>query len=489
MIRPLGYAILPLLAGACAVGPTFHAPAAPTVQAYAPTPLRTVIPAAPGTPAQRLVPGLAVAQRWWTRFGNPQLDGLVEEALRANADVAVADAALRQARALSGVAVGAQLPALDIGYQPERTRTSKSLSGVLADSNRYVYSLNTAQVSVSYPLDLFGGLQRRTESARAAAEAQAYRTDAAHLTVATNTVQAVIRLAALEEQITATKASIDVNRNLLGLFRRHQALGQIGAAAVAAQETALAQAEGALPPLSKAATHQRAALNVLLGREPGAAAPPAIGLDQLQLPADLPLTLPSELVRQRPDIRSAAAQLHSASADVGVAIAARLPSITLSGNFGGKAIQFGKMFAGGNPFWSLIGGVAQPVFRGGALKHQQRAAEAALDGAKAQYRGVVLAALVDVSDTLSALRDDADALQAAATASATAQRNLHFVTRQLALGEVGTLSVLNATTANAAAQVQFAQARAVRFADTVALYQALGGGWSDATAGERSEKP
>ncbi|MFT6568769.1 MAG: NodT family efflux transporter outer membrane factor (OMF) lipoprotein [Sphingomonas echinoides] len=234
--------------------------------------------------------------------------------------------------------------------------------------------------------------------------------------------------------------------------------------------------------------HQRAALNVLLEREPGAIAPAAISIDQLQLPADLPLTLPSELVRQRPDIRFAAAQLHGASADVGVAIAARLPSITLSANFGGKAMQFGRMFADGNPFWSLIGGVAQPLFRGGALKHQQRAAEAALDGAKAQYRGVVLAALVDVSDTLNALREDADALQAAATASAAAQRNLDFVTRQLALGDVGTLAVLNATTANAAAQVQLAQARAIRFADTVALYQALGGGWSDTMTGARTAK-
>ena len=156
MIRPLGYAMLPLLADACAVGPAFHAPAAPTVQTYAATPPPTVIPAAPGAPAQRLVPGMAVAQRWWTQFGNKQLDALVEEALKANADIAVADAAVRQACQLSGVAVGAQLPALDIGYQPERTRTSKSLSGVLADSNRHVYSLNTALVSVSYPLDLFG---------------------------------------------------------------------------------------------------------------------------------------------------------------------------------------------------------------------------------------------------------------------------------------------------------------------------------------------
>lgn len=477
MIRPLGYAMLPLLAGACTVGPTFHAPSAPGTNGYAANPVRPVVAAAPGVPAQRLVQGMVVPKRWWTGFGNVQLDALVEEALRANADVAVADAALRQARALSGVALGAQRPTLDIGYQPEHTRTSKSLSGVLADSNRYVYSLNTAQVSVAYPLDLFGGLRRRTESARAAAEAQGYRADAASITVATNTVQAVIRLAALDEQIAATSAAIAVNRRLLRLFRARQAVGHIGAADVSAQETALAQAEGALPPLSKAAAHQRAALNALLGRDPGAAAPPPITIDQLHLPADLPLSLPSDLVRQRPDIRAAAAQLHAASADVGVAIAARLPAITLGANFGGRAIEFGKMFSGGSPFWSLIGGIAQPVLRGGALKAQQQASQAALEGAKAQYRGVVLAAMVDVADTLTALHEDAEALQAAATARAAARRTLGFVTRQLDVGDVGSLSVLSAANAGAVSEAQFAQARAARFADTVALYQALGGGW------------
>ncbi|WP_447725738.1 efflux transporter outer membrane subunit [Sphingomonas koreensis] len=478
MIRPLLCLPLLLVAPACTVGPNFRQPLPPTSERYVPGPLPARIPAAPGAPAQRLRIGMPIAERWWTQFGNAQLDSLIDEALATNADLAAADAALRQARALAGVAAGAQFPALDLGYQSERTQTSRSLSGVLADSNRYLYSLNTAQVSVSYPLDLFGGLRRKTESARAAAEAQMYRAEAARLTLATNTVLTVIRIAALEEQIVAARTSIRANRTLLTLFRRRQDLGQVGAADVAAQETVVAQAEGALPPLIKAATHQRAILNVLLGREPGAAPPSTIPLDRLALPTDLPLALPSTLVRQRPDIRAAEAQLHGASADVGVAIAARLPSITLSANYGGKAIEFQRMFAGGNPFWSIVGGIAQPLFRGGALKRQQQAAEAGLDGAKAQYRSVVLTALVDVSDALTALHQDAAALTSAAQASEAADRNLHFVTRQLALGDVDTLVVLNATNANAAAQAQLAQARAARFADTAALYQALGGGWS-----------
>lgn len=480
MIRNVAASSAMLLLAGCMVGPDFHPQPPPASQRYGGSSPPEMVPAARGAPAQRLIAGMPVTQRWWARFGNPDLGALVEEALAANADVEAADAALRQARELAGVAAAARLPMLDLSYQAEQTRTSKSLSGVLADSNRYLYSLNTAQVTIAYPLDLFGGLARKTESARAAAEAQYFRTEAARLTVATNTVLAVIRDGALREQIAATQASIAVNRSLLELFRKRQALGQIGAADIAAQETALARAEGALPPLMKAAAHQRAALNVLLGREPGAPSPAPISLDRLTLPADLPLTLPSDLVRQRPDIRAAQAQLHGASADVGVAIAARLPSITLGANYGGKAIEFGRMFQGENPFWSLIGGVTQPLFRGGALKRQQRAAEAALDAAKAQYRGVVLAALADVSDTLAALGADAEALRSAAKASEAAHRNLGYVQRQLELGDVGTLAVLSAANADAEAQVQFAQARAARFADTVALYQALGGGWSDA---------
>lgn len=481
MIRSsvLSLTLAMVLAG-CTVGPNFRAPPPPAAPGYTDRPVPAAIPAAPGAPMQRLVEGMAVPDRWWTQFGNDALTALVEEALTANTDLAVAEATLRQARAQAGVVQGAQLPAVDLGYQSERARTSRSLSGVLADDKRYLYTLHTAQVTINYPMDVFGGLRRRTESARASAEMQAHRAQAVRQTVAANTVLAVMRSASLSDQIRATEASIGASRTLLDLFRRRQALGQIGAADVAAQETALAQAEGTLPPLLRAAARQRSALNVLLGREPGAPSPDPLPLARLVLPADLPLSLPADLVAQRPDIRAAEAQLHAASADVGVAIAARLPSITLSANYGGKAIEFDRMFAGGNPFWSIIGGVAQPLFRGGALKRQQQAAEAALDGAKAQYRGVVLTALADVADTLAALQTDADALRSAATASAAARRNLDFVTRQLQLGDVGTLEVLNAANANAQAQVQFAQARAARFADTVALYQALGGGWTPA---------
>lgn len=473
MIRPSLQSLLILPLAACAtVGPSFHAPAPPKSKGYQ-------LVEAGGSPATapRLVPGGRVPQRWWTLFSNPALEALVDEALQANADIVTAEARLRQAQAQASVAEAARLPSVDLGIQGEKTRTSRSLSGVLADDKRYLYSLSTTQLSISYPLDLFGGLRRRGESARATAEVQAHRLAAARLTVATNTALGVIRLASIRDRIDAARRSETLRRQLLEMFQRRHALGDVGLAEIEAQRTALARAEGALTPLLKAEAHEQALLDTLLGREPGAVAPPRIPLDALRLPADLPLSLPAELVRQRPDILAAQAQLHGASADVGVAIAARLPSITLSGNVGGRAIEFERMFAGGNPFWTVIGGLTQPIFRGGALRHQEDDARAAFDATKAQYRGIVLAALVDVSDALLAVRQDGEAVRTATIANDAAEHNLLLISRQVRLGASGTLEALNAATASADAQADLIAARTLRLADTVALFQALGGGY------------
>ncbi|WP_084579545.1 efflux transporter outer membrane subunit [Sphingomonas azotifigens] len=468
--------VLPL-AGCATAGRDFRAPAPPASQSY---PLAKA-EQGPGD-GQRFVAGAAVPQRWWTLFGNPALDTLVEEALRANPDVATAEARLRQARAQASVVEAARLPTADLSLQGEKTRTSRSLSGVLADDKRYLYSLSTTQLSINYPLDLFGGLKRRGESARATAEVQAHRLAAARLTVATNTALAVIRLASIRDRIDALGRSIELRRQLLDLFRRRQALGEVGTAELEAQRTALARAEGMLPPLRKAEAHERATIDTLLGREPGAVSLPTITIDSLHLPQDLPLSLPAAIVRQRPDILAAQAQLHAASADVGVAIAVRLPAVTLSGNVGGRAIEFDRMFAGSNPFWTIIGGLTQPIFRGGALRRQQEDAQAAFDASKAQYRGVVLAALADVSDALLAVREDGEAVRAARTAHEAAEHTLALVSQQVRLGASGTLEVMNAATASAEAQTELIAARSLRLADTVALFQALGGGYSvDAT--------
>ncbi|MDP1027927.1 efflux transporter outer membrane subunit [Sphingomonas sp. KR1UV-12] len=454
---------------ACTVGPhdlDAHAslPPAPVAQRFA--------PATGPSQATRIAP---VPADWWRSFGNAQLDALVDEALAHATDIAVADAALRQAQEQAGATAGSALPQVDASYQAERQRVSNALSPAVADQNQQLYTLHTAQVTVAYGLDLFGGTRARIRSARAAAAVQGHRLDAARASVVANLVQAVIQRAALADQIAAARTSITVNRDILQALTRQQQLGAVGAADIATQQTALAGAESALPPLIRAEEHQRVMIGTLIGRAAGSDLPALPTLASLILPAELPLALPSDLVARRPDVLAAQAQLEGAGADVGTAIAARLPSIQLSASAGGIAQRFPDMFASGNPFWALIGGITQPIFHAGALRHQQRAAEAALDGAKAQYRAAVLQAFGDVSDALTGLATDADALDAATRASMASGRALTFVQRQLALGDVGTLALLNATGADAQARSQLVQARAARLTDTVALFQAAGG--------------
>jgi len=463
---------------ACAVGPDFHAPAPPASARYAADPDASLAAAAQ---PQTVHLGADTPRDWWRAFGSARIDALVDEALRANPDLKSADAALRQARELFSAQRGALLPSVDAAYQGQRAKTSASLAPVLAD-NSTLYSLHTAQVDVSYVLDVFGGVRRATEAAKAQAEAQRFQYEAARTSLIANVVAAAVQEAALREQ---TQAALDVAasaRDVLAMTHRQAQLGALGDGDIAAQEATLAQAQQALPPLQKALAQQQSALAVLLGRDPGADAGADLTLQTITLPHDLPVALPAQLVRQRPDVRAAEANLHAASAGVGVAIAARLPNLTLSGTAGGASPALQSLFTQGNDFWVLSAGVAQPIFQGGALLHRQKAAEAALDQAKAQYRSTALNALKNLSDTLDALGRDADALTAATTAQTAAARSLDFSRRQLTLGQIGALTERGAEQAAAQARSALVAAQAARYADTAALFQALGGGWGDTPA-------
>jgi len=474
-LSPLALASLSL--GACAMGPQH-----PTTDLSLAPPVSETVIAPTSGPAQTIQPGATVKADWWRAFQSADLDALVDRALKANNDLATAEANLAQARELAKAAQGARAPQIDAGYQAERQRTSGTLANNLNDSNLYLYTLQTASVSVSYPLDLFGGLKSQALSARASAEVAAHRRDAAHNMVVANLVSAVIQHAQYVAQLNAARSSVDNNRNILDLLERRQKLGDIGLADVSAQQTALATAEGALPALVRAVDHQKSVIAMLIGVAPGADLPTLPSLEQLALPTDLPVGLPAQIVANRPDLRAAEAQMRGAGADVGVAIAARLPMLQLTATAGGAAQSFTDMFATGNPFYSIIGAITQPLFHGGQLLHKQRAAEAALDAAKAQYRGAVLVAFGDVADALTGVRTDGAALDAATRASDAAERNLDFTQRQLSLGGVGTLSLLNASNSAATAAAQLVQARAARLIDTVALYQAVGGGVTGSTS-------
>jgi NodT family efflux transporter outer membrane factor (OMF) lipoprotein len=467
MMRRHSLIPLVLLAG-CTVGPHDLSNPVPTPPAQVPG---TIAPASGA--AQQLVAGPAVVPNWWQSFGSAKLDALVGQALAHNNDLAAAEANLRQAQELASAARGGQGPQVDASYEAQRTRISKALSGPLADQNDYLYTLHTAQLTVAYPLDLFGAGRNKVRSARAAAEVAAHRLHAAQATAIANLVLAVIQHAALDAQIEATRAAIRDNRDLVDLLEKRRKLGDIGEADVGAQLTVLATIEATLPPLERQAQHQAGLIATLTGAAPGTAAD-LPNLAELQLPATLPLALPADVVANRPDVRSAEAQVKGAAADVGSAIAARLPSFTLSGNAGGSATKFLDMFKDGNPFFSILGGVTQPIFHAGELKHQQRAAEAALDAAKAQYRATALQAFLDVDDAIAGLRTDAEALDAAARADAAASRTLAMTRRQVELGALGTLQLLNAASAASQASVQLVQAKGARLSDSVALYLASG---------------
>jgi len=437
-----------------------------------PRPSETIAPAS--GPAQQLIAGETPVDAWWHGFGNAQLDALVERALAHNNDIAAAEANLRQAEELTRATRSAQGLQIDASYQAQRLQVSRVFSNILTDPNAYRYTLHTAQLTVAYPLDLFGAGRNRVRSARAAAEVAAQRLRAARATVVANLVLAVIERASLDAQIAATRTAIASNRELVTLLQRRRAIGDVGEADVAAQQTVLATVEAALPPLERQLQHQIGLINLLIGRAPGEPAPALPALGELQLPREVPVSLPAAIVAHRPDVRAAEAQVRGAAADLGAAIAARLPSIVLTGNAGGTATSFADVLSGPNLFYTLAGTITAPLFHMGQLRHQQRAAEAALAAAQAQYRAAALLAFLDVDDAIAALKTDAAALDAATRADSAASRTLTLTRRQVELGALGTLALLNASSAASQASVQRIQAEAARLSDSVALFQACG---------------
>jgi len=471
-----------LMASGCQmVGPNFAPPPAPTAALTAtPLPAATASVDVAGGRSQRFVQGMDVSGRWWTLYGSPELDALMERALSANPDLKAAQAALRAARETYYAQRGAILPTLDASYNLTRQKVS-DVSASPLNSNSDLFTLHTAQLTVGYTPDVFGGIRRQTETVQAQAEAQRFQTEAAFLTLTSNVVAAAVQQAAIKAQIAETQAILASDRKTLDLMRQQLKLGEIARPDVAAQEALVAQAEQTLPPLEKQLAQQNDLIADLTGRFPGEAPPPSIDLATLTLPAELPVSLPSELVEQRPDIQAASANLHAASAQVGVAIAARLPTFPLSANLGGQSTDLPSLFTSGNIFYAVAGTVAAPIYEGGQLKHKQRAAEALLDQAKAQYQSTVLAAFQNVADSLQALDADARILKAADASEKSAAESLALAQQQYSAGQSGSLPVLTAEQTRSQARLALVQAQAARYADTAALYQALGGGWWNRT--------
>jgi len=401
---------------------------------------------------------------------------LIERSLKANPDLKAAQAALRVARENVLAQRGFYYPTVTGGFSATRAKSANDLSPV-TNTSALNYSLYTPQVSVSYVPDVFGLYRRTVESLQAQEQQARFALAATHITLSSNVAAGAIQEASLRGQIKATHELITINTDMLKILREQHAKGYASELDVAAQESQFALVTATLPPLLKQLAQQRDLLAVLSGGFPNQDLTEKFELANLHLPQELPLSLPSKLVEQRPDVRQAEENLHSASAQIGIAIANRLPSFALTADAGGMAVALGRLFSGGNGIWDLGAGVTQPIFDAGTLRHRERAAQAAYTQAAEQYRSTVLVAFQNVADTLHALQQDADALQAAAAAKNASSVTLELARKQYQSGYAGYLALLSAEQAYQQAVINLVQAQANRYADTVALFQALGGGW------------
>src|SRR5450755_786638 len=451
----------------CAVGPNFKRPAAPDVSDYTASPLSTTVTSlnVSGGEAQRFAKGSGISADWWTLFHSAPLNELIESSLTNNHDLKAAQAALTVARENVLAQRGVYYPSVSGSFSATRQRQSGQIAPAL-NSNAFLYNLFTPQVSVSYVPDVFGLNRRTVESLQAQEQEVRFQMLAAYTTLTANVVVTAIQEGSLQMQIDATRQLIDMNSNSVQIVQYQFAKGYASRLDVAAQESQLAQVTATLPPLLKQSAQLHDLLAVLTGRFPNQAPAEKFELSSLQLPQELPVSLPSELVAQRPDVLQAEANLHAASAKIGIATANRLPNFELTAIAGSTAVAIDQLFTSGTGFWGVGAAATAPLFQGGALLHQERAAKAAYVQASEQYRSTVLTPFQNVADTLTALEQDAEGLQAAAAAAEAAGVTLDLAQRQLQAGYAGYLPLLSAEQAYQQARISLVQAQASRYADT-----------------------
>ena len=476
---PASTFLMPFFMSGCVVGPDFKPPAAPSVSGYTAKPPQATeaTSGVPGGQAQQLVSGADIPADWWTLFHSKPLNDLIGLALVNNADLKAAQAALLVAHENTRAQHSATLPQVSAGIGVTREKDPSAALAPVPSNNAFLYTLATPQLSISYVPDVFGLNKRTVEASAAEEQASRYQMIAVDITLTANVVQAAIQEASLEDQIDTTNELIAIDRQILDLLQYQKSKGYAAGTDVAAQEAQFAQLEASLPPLLKQRDQQNNLIAVLTGRYPGQAPAEKFTLDSLTLPPDLPLSLPSVLVEQRPDVLQAAANLHAANAQIGIATAKRLPNITLTGNAGSTALAIGQVFGPGTGFWNIGAALLAPIFDGGTLLHQQRAARAGYQQAAEQYRATVLTAFQNVADTLAAIQHDAEALRSISAAANAAKTSLDLSRLQYKDGYSGYLAVLNAEQAYAQSRLSLVQAESDRFTDTAALFQALGGGW------------
>lgn len=489
-------AAISLLAG-CAVGPDYSRPELTPSTGFSPKPLPTATTASPvpGGNSQHFVLSQDIQADWWTLFRSPQLNALVEKAFAANPTIESAQAALRVAQENVYAQRGFFFPSVQAGYSPARTKIAGNLGGnspglqgngtnistTEKPSSPFVgpaiYNFHTTQLTVGYTPDVFGGNRRQVESLEAEAKYQKLQLEAAYITLASNVTAAAIQEALLREQIAILNRIIESNSQSVELVQRQLKAGYASRLDLSMQLTTLQQAKEQLPPLQKQFEQTRNLLRALAGGMQDTDLPESFDLASLQLPENLPLSLPSQVIEQRPDVRAAEEQLRAASAQIGVALANRLPQFSIDGTWGGAANQFSQMFWSSGRFFELAANLSMPLFDGGVLRHRQRAAEESYKQAAAQYKETVITSFQNVADTLHAIHADAESFKLAADVADTTKTALDLTQRQHARGYVDRLTLITAEQGYRQAALNVAQAHATRLGDTAALFQALGGGW------------
>ena len=465
------------LAG-CSVGPDFTHPATPDITRYTREPLATQTSGTDvaGGQQQRLIQGRDIPQEWWAVFKSPKLDALIQHSIDNNPNLQSAFATLRANQQAVYAQEGKFLPLLQANFNPTRQQTSTAVTPVPA-SNATVFNLVTAQLQVAYTFDIWGLNRRTVESLQALADVQRFQVEAAYLTLTANVAVAAITEASLREQIDATNELISINGTMVDTLRRQFDKGAVARGDLALQEAALAQVKATLPPLRKALQQNRDLLAALAGGFPSDGPRETFKFVDFRLPGQLPVSVPSQLIEQRPDIRAAEEQLHSASAEIGVATANLLPTFSINADAGFTNTALSHLLAPQNLFWDLAGNATQTLFDGGTLLHQLQGAKDTYQAAAWTYQSTVIAAVQNVADALRAIQNDADALRAARDFQRAAKVSFDLAHQQFDSGNANVLLLLNAQQSYLQAVIQVVQAHAARLSDTAALFQALGGSW------------
>jgi len=473
--RALVLAAVFALAGCKTVGPDFHRPEAPQGAAaggYA----MAGDPLAAGV---RLDPDTRIAGPWWQAFGSPQLDQTVRLALADSPTIAEANATLERYQAAARAARGAELPQVDANAGAQRERINTQAFGFTGFPSPTI-SLYSIGATVSYDLDLFGGKRRATEEAQAKAEAAARQADAAYLTLTGNVAQQAMRVAGLRAQIAAIEAVIADDQRTIDMVRKAEQAGGEAPSAATSATAQLAEDQALLPPLERELAAARHQLALLSGKSPAEWTAPDLDLAGFTVPAEIPVSLPSTLIRRRPDILAAEAELHAATAAVGVAVANQYPDIKLSANLTQSAIKPEKLFDYSASGWNLLAGVSAPIFHGGALRAQRKAAEAEARASLARYQQTVLRAFTQVSDVLAALATDQRQIEALTRAQASAEGRVRDEQNAYRLGGAPLIDVVDAQRQLSRARRAVAEAQGQKLADMVQLYAATAADWRSA---------